>query len=156
MPTGREEQVYTPLPAVYNPLVIVVFGGTGLELQKILCVGLGGFAGATLRYLVSLAASGLFGTRLPWGTLIVNALGGLFAGFIMELSIATDLIPAAMRLFVVTGVLGGLTTFSTFSWETIGFFGDGDYLRACLNIGLNLALSLGGVVLGRWAAGALT
>lgn len=120
-----------------------------MELQKILFVGMGGFVGAVLRYVISLASASLFGTRLPYGTLIVNVLGGLLAGFVMELSIATDLVPPIMRLFIVTGILGGLTTFSTFSWETISLIGDGSYLRALLNIALNLCLSLGGVALGR-------
>lgn len=120
-----------------------------MELQKILFVGVGGFIGAALRYLVSLASAGLFGTKMPWGTLIVNATGGLIAGLVMELGIATDLISSAMRLFLMTGVLGGLTTFSAFSWETISLFADGTYLRALLNIILNLTLALGGVALGR-------
>ena len=120
-----------------------------MELQKVLLVGVGGFAGAALRYLVSLASAGLFGESLPWGTLLVNAVGGLLAGAVMELGITTNLLAPAMRLFLMTGVLGGLTTFSAFSWETMRLFSDGLWLRACLNILLNVALSLGAVALGR-------
>ena len=127
-----------------------------MELQKVLFVGAGGFIGAVLRYLVSLAAAGLFGDRLPWGTLIVNALGGLFIGVLMELSIATDLIPPAMRLFLVTGILGGLTTFSAFSWETVSLFCGGSTIKAVFNICLNLFLSLGGVLLGKLIASKLS
>ena len=121
-----------------------------MEMQRILYIGMGGFIGASLRYLVSLASSRLFGTQLPYGTLIVNAFGGLLIGLVMELSIATDLIPPSLRLFLVTGILGGLTTFSAFSYETMGLFSDGSYLLAGLNMGLNLFLSFGGVALGRF------
>ncbi len=86
---------------------------------------------------------------MPYGTLIVNVFGGFFIGLLMELSLATDLIPPNFRLFLVTGVLGGLTTFSTFGYETMSLFSDRSYWHALLNIGLNLFLSLGGVVLGR-------
>jgi fluoride exporter len=126
-----------------------------MDLQKVLYVGMGGFVGAALRYLISVGTSGIFGTRFPAGTLIVNVLGGLLIGFLMELSIATDLIPPAMRLFLVTGILGGLTTFSTFSYESMSLFADRSYWLAFLNIGLNLFLSLGGVALGRLAATAI-
>ncbi len=114
-----------------------------------LYVGLGGFAGASLRYLVMLASVGLFGEGMPWGTMIVNAVGGLFAGIVMELGIASSFISPAMRLFLMTGILGGFTTFSAFSWETMSLFSEGSWLRASLNILLNVALSLGAVMLGR-------
>lgn len=120
-----------------------------VELQKILFVGMGGFAGAALRYLVSLASASLFGSDMPWGTLIVNAVGGLLAGLVMEMGIASEIISPTMRLFLMTGILGGLTTFSAFSWETMSLFSDGSYLRAGWNILLNVALSLGAVALGR-------
>ena len=120
-----------------------------MELQKVLFVGAGGFIGSALRYLVSLAAAGLLGDRLPWGTLIVNAVGGLLAGVVMEMGIYSNLIAPAMRLFLMTGVLGGLTTFSAFSWETMSLFSAGSWLRASMNILLNLILSLGAVALGR-------
>lgn len=123
--------------------------GEYMELQKILYVGLGGFLGSGCRYVISLAAARLLGTQMPYGTLIVNAFGGFLIGLLMELSLATNLIPPNLRLFLVTGVLGGLTTFSTFSYETMSLFSDRSYWQALLNIGLNLFLSLGGVALGR-------
>lgn len=126
-----------------------------MDLQKILYVGIGGFLGAALRYVVSLASAKLLGTEFPYGTLIVNAAGGLLIGLIMEFSIATDLVPPGLRLFLVTGVLGGLTTFSTFSYETMSLVGDGSYLLAALNAGLNLFLCLGGAALGRAVVAAL-
>ena len=66
----------------------------------------------------------------------------------MEISISTDLISPNLKLFLTTGIMGGLTTFSTFSYETISLLGDGKYLLGVGNIFLNLILSLGGVILG--------
>lgn len=117
-------------------------------MQKLIYVGIGGFIGACLRYIISLDAPKLFG--IPNGTLIVNITGGILIGLIMELSLTTDLIPPDLRLFLTTGIMGGLTTFSTFSYETIELFSDGTYILAILNVCLNLFLSLGGVVLGKF------
>jgi len=117
--------------------------------MKLLYVGLGGFAGACLRYVVSLGAQRWWGAGFPYGTMIVNVIGGLLIGLLMELSIGSDLIPPGMRLFLVTGLLGGFTTFSTFSYETVSLLSDGSYLLGAVNIGLTLFLSLGGVIAGR-------
>jgi CrcB protein len=118
-------------------------------MQKIIYVGIGGFIGASLRYIISINSTKLFGSWLPYGTLIVNVTGGLLIGLIMELSLTTELIPQNLRLFLTTGIMGGLTTFSTFSYETISLFSEGSYVHGTLNIILNLFLSLGAVVLGR-------
>lgn len=118
-------------------------------LQNVFYVGIGGFLGASLRYIISLQLSKWFNSSIPIGTLTVNVIGGLLIGLIMEISLTTDLIPSNLRLFLTTGILGGLTTFSTFSYETIGLFYEGSYLFACANICLNLFLSLFGVILGR-------
>lgn len=118
-------------------------------MQKILYVGIGGFIGASLRYLISTKFTG---TQFPYGTLIVNIIGGILIGFIIELSLVTDSVSPDLKLFLTTGVMGGLTTFSTFSYETITFFSNGSYFLAFLNTGLNLFLSLGGVVLGKYIA----
>ncbi|MDI6605395.1 fluoride efflux transporter CrcB [Aceticella autotrophica] len=118
-------------------------------LQNVFYVGIGGFLGASLRYIISLQLSKWFNSNIPIGTLTVNVIGGLLIGLIMEISLTTDLIPSNLRLFLTTGILGGLTTFSTFSYETIGLFYEGSYLFACVNICLNLFLSLFGVILGR-------
>lgn len=119
-------------------------------MQSILCVGIGGFIGACLRYMVSLYSSKIFGTQFPYGTLIVNITGGLLIGLIMELSLSTDLISPNLRLFLTTGIMGGLTTFSTFSYETINLLSDGEYFFGSLNICLNLFLSLLGVIAGKF------
>lgn len=119
-------------------------------MEKILYVGIGGFIGASLRYLISIGSTKLFGNQFPYGTLIVNILGGILIGFIMDVSLNTNLISSNLKLFLTTGILGGLTTFSTFSYETISFFTEGSYLLGSLNASLNLFLSLTGVILGKF------
>lgn len=121
-------------------------------MQRLLYVGIGGFIGACLRYMISINSAKFFGTQLPYGTLIVNVVGGILIGVIMELSLTTDLIPPNLKLFLTTGIMGGLTTFSTFSYETITLFSDGSYLLGALNTCLNLFLSLGGVILGKFVS----
>lgn len=121
-------------------------------MQKIIFVGIGGFIGASLRYIISVNSPKFFGTQLPYGTLIVNIIGGVLIGFIMELSLLTDFISPNLRLFLTTGIMGGLTTFSTFSYETISLFTDGRYILGTLNTCLNLFLSLGGVLIGKLIA----
>ncbi|MEA4828003.1 MAG: fluoride efflux transporter CrcB [Clostridium sp.] len=118
-------------------------------MEKIFYVGLGGFIGAALRYIISTNSSKVFNGQLPYGTLIVNILGGILIGFIMELSSTTNIISSNLKLFLTTGILGGLTTFSTFSYETVALFSNGSYYLALLNTFLNLFLSFSGVVIGK-------
>ena len=115
---------------------------------NIICVGCGGFLGAISRYIISIYTSKQFLFKIPLGTLIVNVLGGFLIGFIMELTIKNNFISPQLKLFLTTGIMGGLTTFSTFSYETIVLIKEENILLAILNILLNLILSLLGVVLG--------
>ena len=118
-------------------------------MQKIFYVGIGGFIGASLRYIISIQSAKWFGTNFPFGTLIVNVLGGFLMGVIMQISTDTTLISPNQRLILTTGILGGLTTFSTFSLETINLFSDTRYVLGTLNICLNLFFSLFGLIVGK-------
>lgn len=122
-----------------------------MSWNRILIVGVGGLIGSMLRYVISGATARYFGS-FPVGTLIVNIVGGLLIGFIMEASTGFLPMTAQMRLFLTTGIMGGLTTFSTFSYETVSFVADGQYLMGGLNAGLNLFLALGACWFGRAAA----
>ncbi len=89
-------------------------------IMKILLVMAGGSIGALSRYGVSLLAAQLFGTRFPWGTLIVNLSGCFLIGLSFALAErGLSIMNPSMRLFFVTGYLGALTTFSTFGLETV-------------------------------------
>lgn len=123
-----------------------------MKLSRILMVGLGGFVGAALRYVISTATAKYMG-NFPLGTLLVNVAGGFLMGLLMETFSGVWAVSPEARIFLTTGMLGGLTTFSTFSYETISFFAEGSYLIGGLNAGLNLVFSLlacwGGTAVGK-------
>lgn len=104
---------------------------------SILCVGLGGFLGSVLRYLVSLWTQSKGWTTFPWATLIVNVVGCFLITLIVTIAAAITM-RANLRLFLTTGIMGGLTTYSTFDYETTKFFQDGAPLSAFANIGATL------------------
>jgi len=122
-------------------------------MREIFLVGIGGALGAVARYTVSGVACRVFGDRFPYGTLTVNVLGCFLMGLVMYLGLARDIVPPAYRLALTVGVLGALTTFSTFSYETVGYLEDGEWMVASANIAANLVLSvlatLGGLVIAR-------
>lgn len=92
---------------------------TGAFSPKLLAlVAAGGAAGSVLRYLAGIWCAGWFGTGLPWGTLAVNLLGSAAIGLLGGLMLAGAAIPAEARLLLITGFLGGFTTFSAFSLDT--------------------------------------
>lgn len=90
--------------------------------------------GGLARYYLSGWIYGLLGRGFPYGTLAVNVMGAYCIGLIMELSLRSTLIPATLRLGLTVGFMGGLTTFSTFSYETLKLLEDGQYLVAFANI----------------------
>ena len=98
-------------------------------------VGLGGFLGALARFTVSgvIQESFLKGV-FPIGTLLVNMLGCVLIGLFLGVSDARDIFTVQVRLFLVVGVLGGFTTFSTFGYETFMMISEGDYLKAIVNV----------------------
>lgn len=104
-----------------------------MSAASLALVALGGALGSVLRHLVSLGALALFGAAFPWGTLAVNLLGSALIGVAGGLGLG-----GGWRLFVVTGVLGGFTTFSAFSLETGLLFERAPWLAA-LYVGATLA-----------------
>ena len=118
--------------------------------QNLLAVGAGGFCGASCRYLITMLFQRFGITYFPFATLAANSLGGLLIGIIMTMTLTTEAIPPVLKLFLVTGLLGGLTTFSTFSYETIQLFTQGHSFLAITNIAANILLSMAGVLIGQW------
>lgn len=88
-------------------------------MQHIVLVGFGGAIGAVARYMVTVTAIRMFGPMFPWGTLAVNIVGSLLMGALAALFLAKAPDAMGLRLFVLTGVLGGFTTFSAFSLDVV-------------------------------------
>lgn len=124
----------------------------GPLLLAVLLVGLGGFLGSARRHIVSNAASKIFGTRFPLGTLTVNAIGCFLMGFFMELAMEYQLIPSEIRLFLTTGFIGGFTTFSTFGYETVSMALGKNGLQAFFHVILHLCIGISMVWAGRLLA----
>lgn len=117
--------------------------------MQLLAVGCGGFIGAISRYTITLALAQVSGDRFPWGTLVVNLLGCALIGALMQLALMREDFSPTLKLFLITGILGSLTTFSTFSYEAIGLFERGDIKQALVYLGMNLFLGFTAVFMGR-------
>jgi CrcB protein len=114
-------------------------------------VTVGGGLGALTRYLLSTWVHGLTGPAFPWGTLAVNGIGSFIIGLVMVLSVDRGAISPETRLLLTTGFCGGLTTFSTFSYETLALLRAEEWGRAGANTLANVALCFISTGLGIWA-----
>lgn len=119
----------------------------GYTVLLYLSVGLGAAVGGMVRFGVGGLAARLIGDAFPWGTLIVNVAGSVLLGFLAGLTTPESrvLIPTPTRLFLMVGVCGGFTTFSSFSLETMNLIHDGQLWRAAFNIGGSLTAGLLGI-----------
>src|SRR5262245_12821802 len=108
----------------------------------IVLVSLGAAVGANLRYWLSQWVAQQWGVAFPYGTLLINVLGSFAIGVVLTLAATNSAIGANWRLLIVTGLLGGFTTFSTFSYETYQLLVEGSLLLAALymlgSVGLGL------------------
>lgn len=111
-------------------------------MASVFLVLIGGGLGSVVRYLTSLATGRFLGDGFAWGTLAVNLLGCLIIGFVVGL-VDKAMLSRTFRIFAVTGFLGGFTTFSTFSLESIRYL-QSDLSKGIINILINV---LGGLVL---------
>jgi len=124
-------------------------------IQSVLLIAAAGAAGAVSRYLLGLGAVRLLGPQFPYGTLLVNVLGCLFLGFLLEVEQNTTLVSQPARLFLAVGFLGAFTTFSTFGYETFSHLNSGAVRVALVNVSANVGLGLAAVWLGWWLARSL-
>jgi CrcB protein len=115
---------------------------------RTLVVMLGGGIGAGLRFLAGVYVTRLYSGIFPMGTFAINVTGSFFIGVLMTFFVSRTGIHPSWRLFLVTGVLGGYTTFSSFEWETFATFKEGAPLVAILNVTASVALGFLGVWLG--------
>jgi CrcB protein len=122
-----------------------------------LWIGLGSAIGGMARYWSFGMMARMAGETFPYGTLTVNIVGSLVIGFIMAVTGDQGrlLVSPAVRQFVMPGLCGGFTTFSTFSLETLLLARDGQWSRAGVNIAASVALCLAGVWAGHTAGGFL-
>lgn len=111
-------------------------------------VAAGGALGAVLRYAISAAVLHLAGDRFPLGTLAVNVIGSLAIGVIVGAVASREAFDDWLRLFVMIGCLGSLTTFSTFSAETLRLLHEQRLALAAINVLASVALCLGAAALG--------
>ena len=111
-----------------------------MNLTLILFVGAGGFFGAISRFLIATGVQKFSGSLFPFGTLSVNILGSFIIGLAAMFFAQT--VQPEYKAFVVTGFLGALTTFSTFSLENVNMLQDGEFTSFGINIFLNVTLSI--------------
>jgi CrcB protein len=117
-------------------------------------IAIGGAIGSVGRYYVSRLIMLLSGGIFPFGTMVVNVSGAIVIGFVAALSAPESrfFVSPPARLFLMTGICGGYTTFSTFSLETMALIGDGQWMAASLNAVGSVLLCLAAVWLGNVAA----
>lgn len=116
-------------------------------MKTALLIGLGSFIGGTSRYLLSKIIQTQFATVFPFGTFAVNVVGCFLIGLIFGWSSKNYLEPD-WQLFLTTGVLGGFTTFSAFSMETITMMNAGQTTSAIFYVVLSVAVGLAGTIAG--------
>ncbi|MGH1353819.1 MAG: fluoride efflux transporter CrcB [Thalassovita sp.] len=115
-------------------------------MTTLLQVALGGAIGASGRYLTGMAASRLMGPGFPWGTLAVNILGSFVMGVIVV--VLGHYSANRFAPLLMTGILGGFTTFSAFSLDAVTLWERGQVVTAVAYVGASVLLSLGAIVLG--------
>ena len=122
-----------------------------------LWIALGSALGGMARYACSSLVANTVGQTFPWGTLLINVLGSFVIGFFATLTGPDGrvLVPGDTRQFVMVGLCGGYTTFSSFSLQTLTLAQDGELARAGLNVVLSVVLCLASVWLGHVAAAGL-
>ena len=119
-------------------------------MGKLFLAGIGGFIGSALRYSVSGFVQGWSRSiAFPYGTLAVNLIGCLAIGFLSQLAESRGYFTTETRTLVFIGILGGFTTFSAFSNETMNLWREGESLLALVNIAAHLVLCLGAVWISR-------
>lgn len=115
---------------------------------NIILVAFGGALGSVARYLTTRFSAHLFGIGFPWGTVIVNLVGSFLIGFISAIILAKTENPEPLRLLLITGFLGGFTTFSAFSLDVINLLSRGSYSAALAYIALSVVPAIIATFLG--------
>ncbi len=109
-----------------------------IALAVTVCGGLGCLS----RYFISGWVYALLGRDFPYGTFVVNITGAFIIGFLMEFGLRSSMIPPTLRIGITVGFLGGLTTFSTFSYETFRLLEEGNFVTASTNVFVSVLVCL--------------
>jgi CrcB protein len=117
-------------------------------LKNLLFIGAGGFIGSVARYLVSRLNTHVDWFAVPVGTLAVNVLGSLVIGFLMGIAEKSPILTVELRMFLMVGLCGGFTTFSSFAGENLTLMRNGQFLALFLYTGLSILLGFTAVYLG--------
>ena len=117
-------------------------------LKQLILIGTGGFIGSVARFLVSRLNTRIDWLSIPIGTLTVNVLGSLLIGFLIGISEKSPILTVEWRMFLMVGLCGGFTTFSSFSGENLVLMKNGQILPLLLYTGLSIFLGFVAVYLG--------
>lgn len=124
-----------------------------MNMKFLLFIACGGALGAVMRYAVANGVHQVLGRGFPYGTLTVNVFGSLMIGFLYIVMLERMALEPHWRAFIITGFLGALTTFSTFSLETFQLIEDGAMFKATVNVAGNVVICLAacwfGIIVGR-------
>ncbi len=122
-----------------------------------LWIGLGGALGSMGRAWLALTVARITGPQFPWGTILINVIGSFIIGFFGTLTASGSrfAVPSDVRAFVMVGICGGFTTFSSFSLQTLELARDGRVAQALGNIALSVMLCLSAVAAGHYGAAAV-
>ncbi len=116
-------------------------------MKLVLLIGSGSFIGGISRYLISQFIHSRFLSAFPFGTMAVNIIGCLLIGLVYGISEKSNM-TQELRLFLATGILGGFTTFSAFSNETVGMLRDGQFLFASVYVSASVILGIAATFIG--------
>jgi len=119
-----------------------------MMIKNLLLIGAGGFIGSVARYLVSRLSTHIDWFSIPVGTLLVNVLGSLLIGFLIGISEKSPILTVELRMFLMVGLCGGFTTFSSFTGENLMLMRNGQFLPLFLYTGLSILLGFTAVYLG--------
>ena len=117
-------------------------------MKQVLLIGFGGFIGSIARYLVSRLNTHVEWFSIPVGTLVVNVAGSLLIGFLIGISEKSPILTVELRMFLMVGLCGGFTTFSSFTGENLMLMRNGQFLPLFLYTGLSILLGFTAVYLG--------
>ena len=117
-------------------------------LKQLLLIGLGGFVGSIARFLVSRLNTRIDWLSIPLGTLTVNVVGSFLIGFLIGIAEKSPILTVELRMFLMVGLCGGFTTFSSFTGENLMLMRNGQFLTLFLYTGLSILLGFTAVYLG--------